>query len=270
MLNVTKASGQKEPFDENKLRLSIQRANISPELINQVISDVKSKLYEGIKTSEIYNFVDDFLDISIHPFSPARYSLKQAIMNMGPTGYPFEDYISEILKTEGYKTIVRQTFQGKCVSHEVDIVAEINNIKFMIECKFHNKPGTKSQIHVSLYTKARFDDLKKINSFDQAWLITNTKLTSDALAYAQCENIKVLSWNYPPDNNFVDLIEKHKLQPITNLKCLSVTQQQQLLQKHACLVKNIYQNPGLLDPLGLPKEKREQVLAEAKYISMLR
>ena len=45
-------------------------------------------------------------------------------MDLGPTGYPFEDYVAEILKTEGYQTQVRQVLEGNCVSHEIDVIAQ--------------------------------------------------------------------------------------------------------------------------------------------------
>lgn len=266
MLNVLKASGQKEAFSENKLRLSIQRAGIPKDLWENVVNHVKSKLYENIPTNEIYKHIIEFLGNSPHPFSKSRYGLKQAIMDLGPTGYPFEDYISEILKIERYRTEVRQILQGKCVSHEIDIVAEKNNIKSMIECKFHNNSGTKCHVHVSLYSKARFDDIKEKNNLTEAWLITNTKITTDALSYALCSNMKVISWDYPQNGSFRDLIEKHKLYPITTLASLTQNQKQLLAGQHVILAKDICRNPSSLDILGLPEDKKNSILSECQFL----
>lgn len=266
MPNVLKASGQKELFSEDKLRLSIQRAGIPRTLVENVVIHVKSKLYENIPTSEIYKHIIEFLSNSPHPFSISRYGLKQAIMDLGPTGYPFEDYISEILRMEGYETKVRQTLQGKCVNHEIDVVAEKDGIKAMIECKFHNSPGIRSQIHVSLYTRARFDDVKSKNNLSEAWLVTNTKITSDALSYGLCSNMKIISWDYPEKGSFRDLIEKHNLHPITMLTSLSSSQKQSLLENHIILAKTICKNPSSLDFLGLPKDKKDLVLSECRFL----
>ena len=263
MLNVLKASGQKELFDENKLRLSIQRAGIPKELIENVVIHVKSKLYKQIPTSEIYKHIIEFLSNSSHPFSKSRYGLKQAIMDLGPTGYPFEDYISEILKMEGYATSVRQILKGKCITHEIDIVAEKDSTKSMIECKFHNQSGTKSQIHVSLYTKARFDDIKEQNNLSEVWLVTNTKITMDALNYALCSNMKVISWDYQEKGSFR---EKHKLYPITTLTSLTQNQKQTLAENHVVLAKDVCVNPSSLDILGLPKDKKASVLSECQFV----
>lgn len=260
---VLKATGQKELFNEEKLRLSIQRAGISKELVENLVNHIKSKLYDQIPTAEIYKHISEFLGNSSHPFSRARYGLKQAIMDLGPTGYPFEDYISEILKMEGYKTMVRQILQGICISHEIDIVAEKNNIRSMIECKFHNSVGNHTQVHVSLYTKARFDDIKEKNNLSDAWLVTNTKITPDGLNYAICSNMKVVSWDYPEGRGLRDLIEKSKLHPITVLTTLSQNQKQSLLNNHVVLCKNIL---GSINLLNLPEDKKQSVLAEAKFV----
>jgi hypothetical protein len=267
MLNVLKASGQKEPFSEEKLRASIQRVGIAPEYTNQVINTIKSRLYEGIFTRDIYKQIIDFLERSSQHINRARYGLKQAIMDLGPTGYPFEDYIAEILKMEGFNTFVRQVLQGKCINHEIDIVAEKNNLRTMIECKFHNSTGSKTQIHVALYTKARFDDVKEQNSLQEALLITNTKITSDVLNYALCSKIKVMSWDYPEKGSLRDLVEKHKLYPITSFVGLSQNQKQMLTENHIVLARDVCKTPSCLDILGLPKDKKSSLLSECQFLN---
>ena len=265
-MQILKASGKKELFSEEKLRNSIQRAGIPKTLCASVVDHVKSKLYENIPTSEIYRHVTEFLENSSHPYSHSKYSLKQAIMDLGPTGYPFEDYVSEILKMEGYMTQIRQILTGKCISHEIDLVVEKNNTRAMVECKFHNAPGTKSQVHVSLYTKARFDDIKEKNKLTDVWLVTNTKITSDALNYAICSNMKIISWDYPQNNSFRDLIEKYKLHPITMLTSLSSSQKQLLLGNHVVLAKDVCKNPSSLDILCLPSDKKDYILSECQFV----
>lgn len=266
MVNVLKANGETEPFSEEKINSSIKRAGIPQSIHKQVLEHVKSKLYEKIPTSEIYNHILEFLKISPHPLSRANYSLKRAIMDLGPTGYPFEDFVSELLKTEGYKTQVRQILSGKCVTHEVDVVAQKDGIKSMIEAKFHNGPGIRSDVQVSLYTNARFNDIKKKYGLKEAWVVTNTKVTSDALAYALCAGMKILSWNYPQDEGLRELIERSRLHPITVLSSLSSFEKQTLLEKNIVLCKTIYQNPKSLDILSLPSEKQKEVLSEIKYV----
>lgn len=265
MVNVIKANGEKEEFSEEKLRESIKRAGIPSNIEQEVLLHVKSKLYENIPTSEVYKHITEFL--SKEPHLKSKYSLKQAIMDLGPTGYPFEDYVAEILKAKGYITQVRSILTGKCVNHEIDVIAEKKNLeKLLIEAKFHNASGIRTDVHVSLYTKARFDDLKDKYKFDRAWLFTNTKITADALSYALCVNMGVVSWSYPQNESLRDLIEKYKLYPITILSSLSQTQKQMLFENHIVLVKDICKNKENLDILGLQPDKKNKIHKEAELV----
>jgi len=266
MIQVIKANGQIEPFSEEKVINSINRAKIPEKIKDEVLSHVKSKIYNNIPTSEIYHHIIEFLGHSDKPYSRSRYSLKQSIMQLGPTGYPFEDFISKILESDGYKTRVRQILSGKCVSHEIDVIAEKNDKTAMIEAKFHNKMGTRSDVHVSMYTHARFLDIKEKNNLSDVWLVTNTKTTTDALTYAQCVGLKVISWSYPNDGSLRDLIEKSRLHPITMLSSLSEAHKEALLNNHVIMCKEIYNNKSLLDELQLSGDEKQKTIAEIEYI----
>lgn len=266
MVTVVKATGEKESFSEEKVRVSIQRAGIPEELQKQVLTHIKNKLYDDIPTSEIYRHITEFLGQSQNPYTKARYSLKQAIMDLGPTGYPFEDFVGEILKAGGYQTQVRVILAGKCVTHEIDVVAKKETNKVIIEAKFHNMPGIKTGIHEALYTKARFNDIVEKNDFNQVWLVTNTKISQDAITYGVCMGMKIVSWNYPEGESLRDLIENARLHPITALTTLSQSQQQKLLENHIVLCKNICQNPDLLDQFGIKNEEKKATLSEAQFV----
>ncbi|HUD04669.1 MAG TPA: ATP cone domain-containing protein [Patescibacteria group bacterium] len=266
MVSILKANGNKEPFSEEKLLDSITRAGIPPELQSKVLSHVQSKLYENIPSQEVYRHVTEFLQHEPHP-GVVKYKLKQALMELGPTGYPFEDFVTEILKSIGYSTQTRQVLMGKCVSHEIDVVAQKDNEKLMVEAKYHNTPGIHTDVHVSLYTKARFDDLKEKYQLDRPWLFTNTKITPDALAYALCVGMGVTSWSYPQNESLRNLIERNKLYPITLLSTLSESQKQILLDNHVVLIKQIANSSNCLDLLGIQIEKKEQIIKEARSIS---
>lgn len=266
MVNVIKATGEKEPFSEQKVRSSIKRAGIPPEIENQVAAHVISKLYENIPTSEIYHHIIEFLGTSSYPYSKSKYSLKKSIMDLGPTGYPFEDYFADILKTQGFKTQTRAILTGKCIAHEIDVIAEKNGKKIMIEAKFHNMPGTKTDVHVALYTKARFDDVKEKNNFLEGWLVTNTKISLDAINYCLCAGLKIISWNQPENESLRDIVEKANLLPITILTTLSQNQKQVILNSHVVLCRDILDAPDHLSILNLPEDKDKEVLEEVKYL----
>ena len=267
MIHVLKADRTREPFSEQKVMDSIRRAGIPHALRGEVLTHIKSKLYDGISTQEIYHHVLEYLSTTPKPYIKTRYSLKEAIMQLGPTGYPFEDFVGKLLESQGYTTRVRQVLSGRCVSHEIDIIAEKDGQAAMIEAKFHNSPGVRSEVHVALYTNARFEDIKVRNHITEAWLITNTKTTIDANTYAQCAGMKVISWDYPQGGGLRDLIERSGLHPVTMLTTLAQSQKMTLLENHIVLCRDIQDNPAVVDLLYLSKQDHEKLLAEVATIS---
>lgn len=269
MIYVTKANGQKENFSEDKLRHSIRRAGINPGLEKQVLDHINKKLYDGIPTTEIYHHITEFLGSSPEPYTKTRYSLKQAIMDLGPTGYPFEDYISKLLQKEGYATQTRQLKQGTCVTHEIDVIAEKNTViptKIMVEAKFHNTLGIQTNVHVPMYTWARFQDTKDKHGFTEVWVVTNTKATADAIAYAHCMNMGIITWSYPEGKSLRDLVNQYTLFPITSLTSLSQTFKQKLLEQGIVLCEDICKNHSLLDTIDIDHKAKEQVIQEVSFV----
>lgn len=269
---IVKANGKNELFSEDKLIASIRNAGIKENIQTQVLNHVRSKLHEGISTGEIYHHITEFLGTTEEPFQKTRYSLKQAIMDLGPTGYPFEDYIAKVLQLEGYETYVRQIINGRCVTHEIDIIAVKNTVvpvKIMVEAKYHNARGIKTNIHVPMYTKSRFEDVKEKHNFTGVLLVTNTKMTIDANAFAQCVGMNVITWSYPEHKSLRALVEKYQLYPITALSAIPYGEKQRLMQKSIVLCKDICKNPEIIDEMDLPKEKKGQIIKEANFVCAL-
>lgn len=268
-VNVLKADGSIEPFNEKKLIASIRRAGIPSSIEDEVIEHIKSRLYDNIPTSEIYHHIQEFFGTSNDISSRSKYSLKRAIMELGPTGFPFEIYVAEILKAQGFITDVNQILMGRCVSHEVDVIANRNDEKLMVECKFHNKVGLKSDLHVALYTKARLEDLRAKQGFTKGLLATNTKITIEALTFADCVGLDVMGWSYPEGRGIRDLVEKYKLYPITQLTFLNHMQKQELLTKEYVLISQICKDTGVLNQISIPENRRAQVLRQAQEVCRL-
>jgi hypothetical protein len=237
-IRVLKRSGEYEPYSEGKVRSSLKRAGADEELIERIVNRVQGELYDGISTRKIYAHVFDLLREFQSPLV-SRYDLKTAIMELGPSGFPFERFIAGVLQAHGYEVAVGQEVQGKCVDHEVDIVAQKAGKHFMIEAKFHNQPGTKSDIKDALYTHARFLDVEEAwmeiaghrAHPHQAWLITNTKVTSKVREYARCVGMRVTSWNYPSRASLRSMVEESGLLPVTSLESLSQEDKTKLLQE---------------------------------------
>lgn len=266
MVLITKANGEKQEFSEEKLRASIRRAHIPHNIEEEVVSHITSQLHEGMHTSEIYQHIMEFLEKSPNPHHKAKYSLKQAIMDLGPTGYPFEDFLSKLLTAEGFTTQVRQVLMGNCITHEIDVVAKRGKDNVMVEAKYHNSTGIKTDVHVALYTKARFEDVAKKHGFTNPLLITNTKATSDVIAYAKCVGMDVRSWDYPQGDSLREAVEAYGMYPITALSRLSNTYKQQLLQQGIVLCRDICANPSVITTLNLSEDEKKTILEESALL----
>ncbi len=255
---IVKRSGEREPFNEAKLRHSLKKANASPDMIDDIIRNIQSELKEGMTTSEIYRHAFSLLK-KYHVPLAARYSLKQAIMDLGPEGYLFERFVGELVKSKGFAVEVGKLVEGFCVTHEVGVVGKKTGHHIMVECKLHNSLGIKSDLKVVLYVQARFEDIERKwkaqpdheNKFHEAWLVTNTKLTLDAIRYAVCVGMKVIGWSYPDEDNLQSLTEKSGLHPLTCLTSLNNSQKHRLLNKGIIFCKDLNGRTDLLSSAGV-------------------
>ncbi len=216
---VVKANGERVFFDYNKVKRTCVRAGASRKVARKIAKKVSRQVYQNIPTSEVYKMVLKALAaVENGHILKHRYRLKESIMNLGPTGFPFEEYLAKVLENYGYQINgLRSEINGRCVKHEIDIDAysKASNKKYMIECKYHNMPGIFTGIKESLYTHARFLDLG--SQFDAEMLVTNTKVSGDVITYALCIGQEVLSWRYPPKSSLEKLIEERGLYPLTIL-----------------------------------------------------
>ncbi len=268
---VTKADGTKELFDSAKLETSLKRAGASSTVAEQILADVMASLTDGLTTHDIYRKAFGMLSDKEQPIA-VRYSLKRAILELGPSGFPFEDYVAAIFKHKGFETLTDQHVKGQFVEHEIDVVAWTDEKLLMVEAKFHNQPGVKSDLKIALYVKERFDDLSSVTfdyghpgrTLDEGWLVTNTKFTTTAIEYGSHagSHLIMVGWNYPAHGNLHDMILEAKLHPLTCLVSLNGMQKKMLLDKGIVLCKTLHDTPELLAPLSLSAEEQQRVLQE--------
>ena len=91
-LLITKSDGTKESFDEEKLIRSLKRVNASSQAIAEITDQVESELTEGVSTSEIYHRAFELLHKHSVPVA-IKYSIRRAMMELGPDGFPFEKFV---------------------------------------------------------------------------------------------------------------------------------------------------------------------------------
>ena len=236
---IVKQSGERESFDIKKVVRSLRRAGADEYTSKKVAKIVYEGVTDGETTQKIYKKAHELLG-EYDTVSAARYGLKKALMRLGPTGYPFEKYMSKILETQGYKTQINNKLKGVCVHHEVDILAEKDGINYMVECKYHNQQGYSTGLKEALYTQARFQDLEEAGVKIQIpWMICNTKITDTAIKYGQNRGMKFTSWGYPPKENLQNMIECDCNYPITILKNVTEKIKYDLAKKNIILVQDL-------------------------------
>lgn len=271
-VTITKADGTQEPFEVGKLRHSLERAGATKSEITEITDKISGILHDGMSTQEIYRIAFELLRDSEQPIA-ARYSLRRALFGLGPTGFPFEDFLARLFQSEGYQTKTRVELTGKCVLHELDVAAFREDHSFVAEAKFHSRPGVKSDLQVIMYSYARYLDLqkKKICAADmcgvsELMVVTNTKFTSTAEQYAECTGVTLLSWDYPETYNLHDRIQRSGLYPVSVLQSISQSQKQALIERGAIVCRDIVKKPNLLRHLHISKKRTEAVLAEARAL----
>lgn len=249
---IKKSSGKLEKFSDEKIKRSLRFAGLVSDETEDVTNELKQKFSsENLSTEDVYNRTKEIVFKKSH-IAGYKYSLKYAIMELGPDGFVFEKFIAKILEAEGYHVEIDQQMSGRCVSHEVDIKAQKNNYTLLAECKFHNSQEIKNDLKVALYVKARMDDLKenKENIFNDFYLISNTSFSKEAIKYAECSGVKFIGFNYPIERNLYQMIEEDKHYPITCIPWLRKEDVKDLLSKNIILTHDLYANLSILKMLG--------------------
>ncbi|MBC5839955.1 MAG: restriction endonuclease [Flavobacteriaceae bacterium] len=269
-MKIIKNSGEIVDFDAIKLRVSLTKSGASKGVVDEILNQIKKELYEGITTKTIYKKAFSLLKKQSNSHA-ARYNLRSALLLLGPAGFFFEKYIARIFQAEGCETKINMILQGKCVSHEIDVLFKKEGQIAMVECKFHGSVTAASDVKVPLYIHSRFNDLKVLphtifsnnDVISECWIATNNRFTSDAITYAACAGLKLLSWNYPKNNNLKTKNDRDCLYPVTCLTTISLAEKDKLLFLDVILVKELLSNNNVLKKVGLSENRIKRVLKEA-------
>ncbi len=270
---ITKADGVQEVFSPEKLFQSLLRSGASPDIAEKVTTFIANNLKDGDRTRDIYARAFAQLRRQERAVA-ARYSIKRALLELGPSGYPFEDFVAEIYKARGYTTQTRVLLEGRCVSHELDMLAKRGEEHIIAEVKYHNNAELRSDIKVALYVRARFDDLfateleHKHNTVGM--IITNTKFTEQAETYARCAGVTLLSWDYPEHGNLREYIEETGVRPLSCLTTLSKAHKHALMEQGIVLTEQVRAREEALVALGLSSSKLQAVFEEVDALSGMR
>ena len=266
---VTKADGEQEPFDPGKLEHSLALAGASSTMRARVLSHVLHELKPGMMTEEIYRHAFYILKREESLPVAARYSIKRAVFALGPSGFPFEQFLAEVMRAHGWKAQTGVNLNGRCAPHEVDVLSEKDGKRIGIEAKFHNDAAGKTDIKDALYVKARYDDLRNTpelsSHVDEGWLVTNTRFTRNAIRYAQCAGLSLVGWDYPRTRGLFALIEEGRVHPLTCLTALTEGEKRRFLDQKIVLCKSVG-TPHILQEFGVKPDRIPRVLEEAKQL----
>lgn len=272
-IRVIKGNGEKALFDREKLKQALASSGAGTEEQEKIASMVESRIFDGIPTKRIYQIAFGLLKKESYKIA-GRYRLKNAIMEMGPTGFPFEVFVGKIFESMGYEVETGVIVQGKCVQHEVDVIARKPGEMMMLECKFHMDTSTKSGVQVPLYIQSRYLDVK--SAWEKQYgkelhysggVVTNTRFSDDAIQYGNCAGLVMISWDYPQDTGLKYWIDKTGLQPLTSLISLTKKDKQFLLEKGIVLCSQLEENKALLKELGMTDVQIRKVTREAANLT---
>ncbi|HEU4716766.1 MAG TPA: restriction endonuclease [Bacteroidia bacterium] len=271
---VINASGENIPFSPEKLAQSLRHSGADEKTIAGITREISRHIYDGVSTKKIYRQAYAMLR-KRSPHFGGRYKLKEALLELGPSGFPFEKFVARVLHHRGYETKLNVIMQGSCVRHEVDVLAAKDNNEIMIECKYHNQRGLKSDVKIPLYVHSRFRDIqryreqrteKSLVAFT-GWLVTNTRFTGDAYQYGTCAGLHLVSWDQPENESLKEMIDMTGLHPLTCMSSLSKSEKIALLHEGVVLCNDLENSRDLLYKMDIPPARVERIIREAGRIT---
>ena len=270
---IRKASGDDEYFDVKKLERSLHNAGAEELIIWKIIEDIQNWIYSRVTTKQIYSRAFKILRRD-RAHTAMRYKLKEAIIALGPTGYPFEQFIGQLFEHQNYEIEVGVVVDGYSVTHEMDVIATKNQLQNLVECKYHKDQGKHVSIQVPLYVHSRVNDIvrkrEKMPEYQnlsfKAWVVTNTRFSDDSIQYGKCNDLQLLAWNYPQNKGLKHLVESMKLYPITILHKLTKKGKLFLIKRGIVPCAQLLKDLTLIEELELTKNKQNALIEELKSI----
>lgn len=264
---IRKGSGELQDFSKLKFINSLKKSGLDQKKIDLILEKLGPRLKEGLSTKRLYRLAHSLIKKNSYT-AASRYAFPRTLSSLGPDGFNFEKFVAGLMGKLGYEVKVGVVLKGKCVSHEVDVIASKNGKTIYMECKFRNNLAFKDDIKTALYVNARKMDLQQNteNKFDEFWLVTNAKFTLDALTYSECAGLKAVSPYDPEGYSLYDLMVKAKAHPIGIINSLKPRDQSYLINRGIFFVKDLLSSPNAIDKLSISKKQADEILKEARAL----
>ncbi len=262
---IRKRSGDVEPYRERKLRSALRRVGLSPHDRDRIVHEVEQLLDGELSTAAIDKVVSRSLRHGPAPCG-ARWNLRRALAELGPSGFPFERFVAELFAASGYRTGVGVRLQGRFIQHEVDVVAERQGERILCECKLLTRRDGKVDAKTALYVYGRAVDLDALRARTRFRLVTNGRFTGDAMRFGEGMGLQLLGWDTPEGGGLRQLVEAVGVMPLTALVHLPPSAKARLLAAGHVLCRDLVSQPALLTTVGVQPAAARRVLDEAAAI----
>ncbi len=270
--SIVKTDGSIERFDGEKLIASLRHAGAGIHTAERITHTITAAMGSEVRSQEIYRKAFAMLRREARSVA-ARYALRRALLEFGPSGHPFEDFVAQLFKAEGWNVEWRKIIQGKCVTHEVDVYATRGKETLAAELKYHNDAFYKTDVKTALYVKARFEDIWHCDPrvrncpIGRGMLITNTKFTSQAIEYSMCAGLELLGWSFPDEGNLYDRIISAGIYPVTTLTNLKRSEKRLLVDQGIVTSAMLLEHRTVLRKFGVTPERIGAILSEINSLS---
>ena len=271
-VSVTKADGSKQLFDEEKIVRTCLRMGASREDALQIVQKVEGRLYEGISTRKILQMIYSLMRKQ-KPAVKHLFDLKYGISLMEPKP-EFEAFIRILLVHSGFKVEPNTILRGLCGEHEADAIATRDGMTHFVEVKHHNSYHALTGLDESRIARAILEDVTEGYShglssikIDRAMIVTNTRYSEHAMKYGRCRDILQVGWSSPEFFGLREMVEKHKLYPLSCLRGISAKVRLRLVEAGVVVIKQLLEQDlrYLERKTELPRETILSIMEKARH-----
>lgn len=276
MTKILKSNGERVDYSPNKIRETLKRAGVRPTTIDHVMARAEARLKDGMATKHLLAIVRKELRKEDRCASH-RYNLRRGLLRLGPAGFKFERYVSSILTAYGYRAEVpEKDLDGLCVPHEIDVIAEKDGKRVLIEAKFRNTFEDTVTLKDAMATWARFMDInegartRKTDAYDELWIVTNGRFSDRAQQYCSCKDIRMVGWS-ESEHSLARMVDHQALYPITVIDDLRQWELDAFAKKGYMLCREIAEkDPAKLTrQTGISADRAERLVRDCKQIVTL-
>jgi hypothetical protein len=98
-------------------------------------------------------------------------------------------------------------------------------------------------------------------------VVTNARFTADAIKYAECVGLQMISWDYPEDGSLKYYTDLSGLHPITSLRLLKKYEQKKLLDQGIVLSSELKASTEQMRENGITDARIKSILQEADLLN---